>query len=159
MTSTEFLPHMSRLAAAFRKDVTQATLEVYLEALGALDVADFALAVRWAIRHKTYLPSPAELLERGKHERTARVRALPPIEAAGALPEWVTESEDIDVKAMVAELLPKLAMAAQRVESIRPAPSARAGEAPPMSNPERIAKAGAELERYRAWLVQQGMTT
>ena len=153
MTSEEFLQQMAKLAAGFRKTLNEATAEVYYEALGNIAPADLAASVAWAIKTTRFLPTPAELLERARYERTTRLKALPAAASAPepqALPEWVTE--EADVRKLVDDLQVTLTSALRRVESIPPPTQARPGEPPQLSQDERMAKATAMLKAHRDWM-------
>ena len=150
MTSEEFLQQMAKLAAGFRKTLNEATAEVYYEALGNIAPADLAASVAWAIKTTRFLPTPAELLERARYERTTRLKALPPAPEPQALPEWVTEEGD--VRTLVAGLQVTLTSAIGRIESIRPPSQSRPGEQPFLSPDERMARATAMLKAHRDWM-------
>ena len=121
MTNTDFAKHIAKLGAAYRQEISQGTAEVYWSILGHFEDEDFDRAVTWAITELAFLPTPAALYDRAKQERidgADRRRQL----AAPQVPALTGSCEDrsLDIKALIAELLPKLATAEAKTMTLRP---------------------------------------
>jgi hypothetical protein len=166
MTSDEFLVQMAKLSAAYRKDISGATAEVYFEALEDLHPSDLASAVSWTIKTTRFLPSPAEIRERAKHERVGRIDRsarehrwalpLPAEPKAPAIPECVTDYGPGDVKNILADLTPQLSKAEQQLKPDPPVKTSSGFD--PEDMEARMARATAMLKAFREYNAQQGVT-
>lgn len=78
MDKTEFAKGMARLAAAYREDLGDATVEVYYDELGGGDPEDFAGAVSNVIRNNVWFPKVAELVSEMELLRSTRRLRLAP---------------------------------------------------------------------------------
>lgn len=83
MRPSEAQAVLKRLAAAYRAELSAATVLVYTEAIGAFALDAVAFAVDELIRHHDRMPTPSVLVEacRAQERRLAAdspTRALPP---------------------------------------------------------------------------------
>lgn len=100
MNRTEFAQSMAKLAAAYRAEIEQATLDVYFATLGGFDGPVFDAAIQEAIEDLSRFPTIADLRVRALRVRRERNEATPRLNPA---PE-----SDLPIRDMVADLKQKM---------------------------------------------------